>query len=594
MQNQTQLPKTFGSFVWFFIKKQWKQFSIAQFFSFAWSIDHTLWPLILMMVIDTISQHENDRSHIWSLLTVPITMGISLWIFIEIAYRASGFILAKAFPKLESDIRMAMLDYVQYHSHNYFGNHFAGSIANKISDMPQSTTRILQLVITLFLPVVLALIISLVLFFLISPYFAAILLGWIVVHMSVTFAFSKKCADYSHIHSESRSLLAGKIVDMLSNISSVRLFSRHKFEYQYISKFQADELKKHVKALAYIEKMKLFIGVVSLLGVGLLINWFMIYSWQQGNITTGEVVFIFNTTWNITIMAWLVSLELPNFYTEVGICRQAMSIIQEPHEIVDAPDAKELKIKQGEITFENVTFHYVPEHNIFQEKNITIHAGEKVGLVGLSGSGKSTFVHLILRFFDVENGRILIDGQDIATVTQESLRSNIAFIPQDTSLFHRTLWENIQYGRPESSIDEVIISSQKAHCDDFIEKMPEGYEALVGERGVKLSGGQRQRIAIARAILKDAPILILDEATSALDSMTERHIQEGLNELMTGRTTLVIAHRLSTLSGMDRILVFQKGKIIEEGTHEELLAQEGHYAMMWQMQAGGFLPDDLE
>lgn len=593
MQNQTELPKTLSSFVWFFLKKQWKEFSIAQFFSFAWSIDHTVWPLILMMVIDTISTHENDRSHIWSLLTVPIIMGISLWIFIEVSYRVSGFILAKAIPKLEADIRMSMIDYVQYHSHNYFGNNFAGAIANKISDMPQSVTRILQLTMFLFLPVVLALIISLILFFFISPYFALILFAWIAAHMGVTLAFSRKCADYSHIHSESRSVLAGKIVDMLTNISSVRLFSRHKYERQYTSGFQADELKKHITALTYIEKMKMIIGFISLIGVGLVINWFMIYSWQQGNITTGEVVFIFNTTWNVTIMAWLVSLELPNLYTEIGICKQALTIIQEPHEITDMPGAKELQVKKGEITFENVSFHYLPEYNIFQDKNITIHAGEKVGLVGLSGSGKSTFVHLILRYFDVESGRILIDGQDIATITQESLRRNIAFIPQDTSLFHRMLWENIQYGRPEASIEEVITASQKAHCDEFVEKMPEGYEGLVGERGVKLSGGQRQRIAIARAILKDAPILILDEATSALDSVTERHIQEGLNELMMGRTTLVVAHRLSTLSGMDRILVFHRGKIIEEGTHEELLAEGGHYAMMWQMQAGGFLPDDL-
>ena len=580
-------------FVVFFLKKQWKRFSLAQFFSFGWSIDHTLWPVVLMMVIDTISNYNDDKANIWSHLARPIWLGVTLWLGVEIAYRLAGFILAKALPKLEADIRLAMVDYVQYHSHRYFGSHFAGSIANKISDMPQNVTRIVLLVMYLFLPVIAAIVISSSLFFFINPWFAIILLTWIAIHMSVTLAFSKKCADYSHIHAESRSFLAGKIVDMLSDIYTVRLFPRHRYENQYLHKYQEDEQQKHEIALWYIEKMKLAMGIISFLGAGLAINWYMIYSWQQGNLTTGEVVFIFNSTWNITIMAWLAGLELPNLYSEIGICKQALSVIQDEHDIVDSADAKDLKIENGEITFENVTFHYLPEHNIFQDKNITIHAGEKVGLVGLSGSGKSTFVHLILRYFDVENGRILIDGQDIAEIKQESLRKQIAFIPQDTSLFHRTLMENIRYGRPEASDEEIFSASEKAHCDEFIEKMPEKYEALVGEHGVKLSGGQRQRIAIARAILKNAPILILDEATSALDSVTERHIQEGLSELMLGRTCIVIAHRLSTLSGMDRILVFHEGQIVEEGTHEELLKAGGHYAKMWDMQAGGFLPEDL-
>jgi ATP-binding cassette subfamily B protein len=223
--------------------------------------------------------------------------------------------------------------------------------------------------------------------------------------------------------------------------------------------------------------------------------------------------------------------------------------------------------------------------------NVTIQSGSKTGLVGFSGSGKSTFVNLILRFFDVSSGKILIDWQDIKQVTQDSLRQSIALIPQDTSLFHRSLMENIRYGRLEATDEEVFEVSKQAHCDEFIRQLPEGYQTLVGERGIKLSGGQRQRIAIARAMLKKAPILILDEATSALDSVTEKYIQESLHELMTGCTTIVIAHRLSTLAEMDRILVFSKGSIVEEGTHQQLLALNGHYAKMWKMQAGGFLPD---
>jgi ATP-binding cassette subfamily B protein len=291
------------------------------------------------------------------------------------------------------------------------------------------------------------------------------------------------------------------------------------------------------------------------------------------------------------MMAWIAALELPSLYKEIGVCKQALTIIQDPIEITDSPNAKPLKVSRGEITFDNVTFHYLPKANIFEDKSITIHAGEKVGLVGFSGSGKTTFVNLILRYYDVENGRILIDGQDIAEVSQDSLREQIALIPQDASLFHRSLIENIHYGRLNATEEEIYQAAKKAHAQEFIEKMSEGYHTLVGERGIKLSGGQRQRIAITRAILKDAKILILDEATSALDSVTERLIQDSLQDLMQGRTCIVIAHRLSTLSGMDRILVFKEGQIIEEGSPDELLALGGHYATMWEMQAGGFLPD---
>lgn len=263
-------------------------------------------------------------------------------------------------------------------------------------------------------------------------------------------------------------------------------------------------------------------------------------------------------------------------------------------EIQDKPDAVSLKCNSGQITFNNVKFHYDGTEPLFQNKSITIKTGQKVGLVGYSGGGKSTFVNLILRLYDVTDGAILIDDQDICNVTQDSLRAKIAMIPQDPSLFHRTLMENIRYGKIDASDDEVIEAAKKAHAHEFISKLPQGYESLVGERGVKLSGGQRQRIAIARAILKNAPILILDEATSQLDSVTESNIQESLWELMQDKTTIVIAHRLSTLLHMDRILVFDQGKIIEDGTHQELLDKNGMYRILWNAQIDGFLPDKKE
>lgn len=592
MQKQlTTLPKTLPAFFWYFIKKQWLLFIAMQLFFCAWAVDHTIFPYIISLIIDSLTNFQDNRAGIWSAIKLPIIAGITLWVVLEIAYRLAGFSYAKFMPKLEASVRMEMFDYVQRHSYNYFNTNFAGSLANKISDMPNSMAHIFQLVSMIFIPVFVALIISTSLFAAMHPAFALILLAWIITHIGICLFFAKKCAHYSNVHSEVKSKLSGAIVDSFTNHFAVRLFARYSFEVQHLKKVQKEERERHQLSLIFIEQMKIWLAIAAFLGPFLTLNWYMIYSWQQGTITTGEAVFIFSTAWNITMMAWIAGLEIPNFFKEVGVCKQALSIVRDSHDITDEPNATTLQVSKGEIAFENVTFHYIPEYSLFQNKNIVLEAGTKIGLVGFSGSGKTTFVHLILRYFDLEGGRILIDGQDITTVTQDSLHSQIAMIPQDATLFHRSLMENIRYGRLNATDEEVIAAARQASCDEFIENLPDQYNTLAGERGIKLSGGQRQRIAIARAILKNAPILILDEATSALDSITERHIQDSLAQLMEGRTTIVIAHRLSTLSGMDRILVFKEGKIVEDGTHFDLIEAEGHYAQLWNMQAGGFLPD---
>ena len=288
---------------------------------------------------------------------------------------------------------------------------------------------------------------------------------------------------------------------------------------------------------------------------------------------------------------WQLAREFSKFSKLQGRIRQDLADIMVTPEIQDVPGANELSLTQGTITFKDVQFQYKGTDPLFQNKSVNIAPGQKVGLVGYSGSGKSTFVNLILRLYDVTSGHIFIDDQNIGEVTQDSLHAAIGMIPQDPSLFHRTLMENIRYGRFDATEDEIIEAAKRAHAHEFISTLPQGYESLVGERGVKLSGGQRQRIAIARAILKNAPILILDEATSQLDSVTESFIQESLWKLMQGKTTIVIAHRLSTLLHMDRILVFDRGKIVEDGTHQKLLAKVGLYKTLWDAQVGGFLPD---
>ncbi len=592
--NALAPTNTLTGFVVFFLKKQWLKLVLVQVLWLAWPIDQTLFPLLFGKIIDGFTNYVGHRENSWAVLKSPILSAISLWVGIEISFRIGGILLAYTFPKLEKQVRMYMFSHMHEQSHTYFSNHFAGNIATKISDMVDNISHILQLFITLFIPAFVGVAMASFIFYQLSPFFATVLLGWAFVHLGISIAYASRCSYYSYIHSETRSQLNGRIVDSLTNYFAVKIFANKRYELNYISDLQKREQRQNRKQSIYIEKVRLVLGVLSFFGPGLALNGYAYWCWIHHLITVGDIVLIFNTSWNIIMMLWWTSIELPNFFKEIGICQQALTMLQEPITLTDAPQAKKLKVIEGKIQFQKVYFQYEHTTPLFSDKSIVIHPGQKVGLVGYSGSGKTTFINLILRFFDIQSGQILIDGQNIAMVTQESLRKSIGLIPQDPTLFHRTLMDNIRYGRPDASDEEVILAAQKAHAHDFIMTLPQAYESLVGERGMKLSGGQRQRIAIARAILKNAPILVLDEATSALDSHTEDLIRESLSILMKGKTTLVIAHRLSTLLDMDRILVFDRGKIVEDGSHESLLTEKGLYCSLWEAQVGGFLPNTIE
>ena len=403
--------------------------------------------------------------------------------------------------------------------------------------------------------------------------------------------FLKSGYRLAEIASNASSTVTGKIVDSLTNILSVRLFSRGQFESRYLQRFTREEQRQHIFAAKHLEKMKLLQGSGGSIFI-LTVIFGLVYGWSHHWVTLGDFTLIGMLSFSMLGFIWYASYQLTVFIREAGKLQAALTLITTPHDIVDVPSALPLQVTYGTIAFNRVNFSYPNGKPIFQQLSVTIPAGQKVGLVGFSGSGKSTFVNLLLRFYDISGGGILVDGQNIQKITGDSLRRQIAMIPQDPSLFHRTLMENIRYGREEATDQEVVRAAQLAHCHEFIEQLDEKYEALIGERGVKLSGGQRQRIAIARAILKDAPILILDEATSSLDSATEKIIQKSLDNLMKNCTTIVIAHRLSTLLHMDRILVFDHGQIIEDGSIQELLHLNGHFAHLWNMQANGFLPDN--
>lgn len=553
-------------------------------------IEAVLIPYSLKLIVDVVSSYQGDRADIYAALAPALWLGGGGWLVMIAIFRLQEWGQCYVHPKLEADIRMRMFDYALGHSHQYFSDHYAGSTANRISDMVLAVRSLWMFVrwpVMATLCVVLAV---LAMVAMVNPLFSATLAGWLLVYMTVEYLFSRAADAASLTNAQDRTTLSGKIVDVFSNHALVRYFAAAAHERGYLRGFQSQEIRSNRRLLLTMSNAKIA-GEFPTLLMFMLIGWLLVSGWQEGRVSNGDFVFVFYAAFNLLWNVWNVSMQLPEFFKNVGVARQAWEVMQTPHSQTDTPDASPMVVARGEICFEDLAFSYASGRQVFDGLHLRIAAGEKVGLVGFSGAGKTTLTHLLLRLYDVQRGRICIDGVDIAGVTQDSLRQQMAMIPQEPSLFHRSLMDNIRYGRPAATDEEVIEAAKKSHCHEFIVQLPQGYASLVGEHGVKLSGGQRQRIAIARAFLKQAPILVLDEATSSLDSVTERHIQACLGGLMQGRTVLVVAHRLSTLRHMDRIVVFDAGHIIEQGSHEALLAQGGHYATLWQMQAGGFLPD---
>ncbi len=584
------LPQHTFSFILHFVRQQRLFFTVLMISSIVWAANDTIFPYFLKQIVNTLQFYHGDPTHIYHAVAGTLILLVSFWIVMEILQRLQGILQIYTFPYFRANIRQAVFNYVKSHSHEYFANQFAGNIAKKLADLPMSCQTIMEIICFQFVTAITGAIIVFTLMWLTKPFFAVILFIWLCIHLGLTAIFLRYSNYLWEAHSEAVSILSGKIVDVFTNILNVRLFARGNFESQYLNHYQDDEIAKSKKAMWLMELIRVGLGLNGLFLIFAML-FTLLYGWVHHWVTLGDFTQIgMQAFWMLGWM-WFISYQLSIFTRELGTINNALTLVQKGHDIIDVPFARSLRIQRGEIRFENVSFAYHSKRFIFQNLNLLIPAGQKVGLVGFSGAGKSTFVNLILRFHDVQAGRILIDDQDIAHVKQDSLRDQIAMIPQDPSLFHRTLMENIRYGRLDACEEEVIQASKLAHCHEFIEKLDEGYHSLVGEQGIKLSGGQRQRIAIARAILKNAPILILDEATSSLDSVTEKLIQESLHRLMENRTTIVIAHRLSTLANMDRILVFHQGQIIEEGTKESLLKANGHFAQLWSMQTDGFLPD---
>lgn len=552
-----------------------------------------LLPYAVKEIIDSVTLANDTGAPVFATAQNALLLFGLLNLGIVFFSRASGAVLVMTGPRLRADIRKSLFSYLQHHSHRYFISHFAGSLANRIAEVSMSSMHALWAITFDFYPLIIKSVVALIVLFMTSTQLAVVLSVWLTIYVYVSYVLAKRCRVYAKDFAEARSLVTGKIVDSVTNVMNAKMFARRRFEEDYLTDYLNHEVDHALRTFWYMEKLRWFqfsaamVLMIAMVGYALKI-------WSEGGMYVGDFAMVASLAIMLIDAARGLSRSFLEFFEYIGNISDGVSTFIQPHEIIDKPGAHALQVTQGEIAFRDVTFSYREGLQVFDHLTITIDPGQQVGLVGFSGSGKSTFVNLILRLFEPQAGVIAIDGQDILGVTQDSLRENVSMIPQEPMLFHRSLMENIRYGRLDASDDEVVEAAKKAHAHDFILRTEQGYASLVGERGVKLSGGQRQRIAIARAILKNAPILILDEATSALDSVTEKQIQQGLDFLMQGKTVVVIAHRLSTIAHMDRILVFDEGKIVEDGSHAELLDQGGHYARLWNMQAGGFLPETNE
>lgn len=593
-QGLVKLPNTVWRFLWFFMRQIKFRLSLLVGLGIVagclGSLSAFFFGQIVQVFVTT-----TDKAELWDHLTLPLALYTILILILSPAlYNTQGWLNSVTMPPYAAMIRRQLALYLHQHSYRYFQDDFAGRLSGKIIEMPYAMRLIVNDITGPFIYAGTTFIATFAIFSWIGVYFAGFTAAYIALYLVNLRYFIPRIRKQSETASRARSVIRGRFVDIIANIFLVKIFARRAHEDAYFKE------SLHVNAA---ETMKQEVMVTSMFRVQHVLNsTFMfclvlaaVHAWNQDTLTTAQISMILPMALNmISATFWLTEIYT-GFFERLGEIQEGMEAIVHAHEVTDQPYAAPLVVGTPNIRFDKVTFSY-PSRPIFRDFSLEIPAKQRVGLVGPSGAGKSTFMQLILRLHDLQSGQILIDEQNIAHVTQDSVRASVAVIPQMADMLHRTVRENIAYGKPDCTEEQIIDAARRAQAHDFIMDLKDsygntGYDAAVGERGVKLSGGQRQRIAIARAILKDAPILILDEATASLDSESERLIQKALEDVMRDRTVIVIAHRLSTIAHLDRLIVLQDGKTVEDGTHESLLREGGLYARLWNLQSGGFLAD---
>jgi ATP-binding cassette subfamily B multidrug efflux pump len=591
-------PASLFAFLWHFAR-QAKALFVALFvveFFVALTDSAVPWFMGRIVTLVTTIAPERFLAETWPWLAgMALVVLIARPVIVMLRYLITNQAIAAPFTGL---IRWQSHFHVVRQSWAFFQNDFAGRISNRVMQTGPAVRQTLVASVTALWYVLVYGITAIVMSAAADPWLTLPIIGWFAGYVALLWYFVPRLRDRSKISSEARSALMGRIVDSYTNILTVKLFARPRDEDNYVR----DAVERHTDVFLRAQRLLTMFGTLLNVLNALLIagaGTIALILWRQGVVDVGAIALVLPLTLQLTNMSRQIAVQITDLFEEIGIVQEGMITIAKPLQLVDPDGAKALEVCEGKITFEDVRFGYGRETGVLEGFSLTVRPGEKIGLVGRSGAGKSTVVNLLLRFFDLEGGRILIDGHDVSQTTQESLRAQISVVTQDTSLLHRSIRENIRYGRPEASEEEIVKAARLAHAEDFIAILEDwrgrrGYDAHVGERGVKLSGGQRQRIAIARVILKDAPILVLDEATSALDSEIEAAIQQSLGTLMAGKTVIAIAHRLSTIARMDRLVVLDHGHIAEQGTHEQLLRANGHYAALWHRQSGGFIDAGMQ
>jgi ATP-binding cassette, subfamily B, multidrug efflux pump len=596
-----QPPARMLRFYWHYIRPIWPAAAALLALDFLLAISEVALTKFLADVIDLVGKARSPAAFVEENVLLLVIMGVVIVLVRPLLAIAYELTRQHWLLPLQARIRWQSHSYLLRQSLGFFTGDFAGRLANKVMQTAQGMRDSLILLSDAVVYVAVQWTAALVLFLATDWRLAIPLFVWLCLYAAGLVYFVPRIRERATAASEARSALLGRIVDSYTNILTVKLFAHSDRESDYVREAITTQLDKNRASVRVSTIMSALLHTMNGLLIAATAS-IAVWLWSKGTATAGAIVLTIGLVVQMTRMStWVMNL-VTNIFENIGTVHEGMETISRPIAVDDMQTARQLRAARGEITFQSIGFNYgsakgtpnADPRRVIDGLNLTIRAGEKIGLVGRSGSGKSTLVNLLLRFYDIEKGSILIDGQNIRDLTQESLRAQIGMVTQDTSLLHRSVAENILYGRPDAGLEAAISAAKRAHAHDFILQLEDkdgrkGYDARVGERGVKLSGGQRQRIAIARVLLKDAPILILDEATSALDSEAEAAIQDQLGNLMSGKTVIAIAHRLSTIAAMDRLIVLDTGRIVEQGSHAELLRRDGIYARLWARQSGGFM-----